>query len=228
MAIIASSFLYRISTQLQDPTNVKWPIDELVRYLNDAQRELSNVRPAAYQNYETMALTPGHMQSLSSEVATKLIKVMANATGTKGVVTIVSVDQLDATVRNWRSQSSNTVLHYMYDERTPLKFQVYPPAGAAASVELSYARLPDYIGSPANGGTWADASGTVNVSDLFANALQHYIFFKAYSKDAEYASNAALAQANYVMFQQIAGMEMAGTAAVSPKGAVSTASKMPS
>lgn len=230
MAFSASPFLYRVSTQLQDPTNVKWPIDELVRYMHDGLLELATLRPDAFQKQETVTLVPGHVQTLPSNPnnPTKLIKVLSNATGTKGVITIVSVDQLDAVVRNWRSQSSNTILHYMYDERTPLKYQVYPPAGSAASVEIRYAHVPSYITAPPNGGTWADVVGDVDVSYLFLNALQHYIFFKAYSKDAEYASNATLAQANYAMFQQLAGSEMVGTAGVSPKGTVSTATKQPS
>ncbi|MFW9595551.1 MAG: DUF6682 family protein, partial [Macromonas sp.] len=40
MAISAQSIIRRAVETLQDPTSIRWPVPELVRYLNDGQREI--------------------------------------------------------------------------------------------------------------------------------------------------------------------------------------------
>jgi hypothetical protein len=43
--ITGANLLLRIEDTLQDTTNVRWPEAELLRYINDAQREVVNLRP---------------------------------------------------------------------------------------------------------------------------------------------------------------------------------------
>ena len=43
--ITGANLLLRIEDTLQDTTNVRWSEAELLRYINDAQREIVNLRP---------------------------------------------------------------------------------------------------------------------------------------------------------------------------------------
>ncbi len=47
MPITAQSIVRRVVETIQDNTSIRWPISELVRYLNDGQRELISKRPDA-------------------------------------------------------------------------------------------------------------------------------------------------------------------------------------
>lgn len=59
-------------------------------------------------------------------------------------------------------------------------------------------------------------TGNISVPDIYGNALHDYIMFRAYSKDSEYAGNAARAQAYYAVFANSLGIEVKATVAVAP------------
>jgi len=227
MTITAQDLLHRVTDQLQDPTSVRWPIDELVRYFNDGQRELATLRPDAYAKGQTIALAAGAGQTLPSG-AMKLIRFGSNPITGKAI-RMVSMDMMDLQMADWRSlpQTSN-ILHAMYDERTPRDFLVYPPATAGTQLTVYYVIAPPDIAQPGLGKLWSDVSSSplfveqagLTLSDAFGNALQAYVLYRAYSKDAEYADNAQKAQAAYALFVGIATGERKGTSDVSPLGSV--------
>jgi len=47
---------------------------------------------------------------------------------------------------------------------------------------------------------------TINIDDIYANALVDYMLYRAYSKDAEYAGNAQRAVAHYTAFSNSLGV----------------------
>lgn len=221
MSIYAQYIVHRAAETLQDLTSIRWPAAELVRYLNDAQREIGLARPdAIYGTNSAYALAVGATQTLPSN-ATKLITVRSNGNGGPAI-RLTSMEILDAQIPTWRSLTPKaTVVHYMYDERNPRQFFVYPPAASGASVDLSYGQNPVDITEPADGSTWANVDNVtpLSVIDQFANVIVDYVLYRAYSKDAEYAQNAALATAYYQAFASALGIERVATTAVSPKTA---------
>lgn len=62
--ILASSIITKAATLLQDPTNVRWPADELLGWLNDGQREIVLQKPDAYSINEAVKLAAGTKQAL--------------------------------------------------------------------------------------------------------------------------------------------------------------------
>ena len=59
-------------------------------------------------------------------------------------------------------------------------------------------------------------NGNVSVPDIYGNALQDYILYRAYTKDSEYAGNAQRAVAHYTAFANSLGIEIKATLAVAP------------
>lgn len=59
MTITAQSIVRRATDLLQDQTSVRWPVNELVRWLNDAQRAIVKVRPDSMNTTATMTLSAG-------------------------------------------------------------------------------------------------------------------------------------------------------------------------
>lgn len=217
MPIPAQSVIRRCVETLQDNTSIRWPVSELVRYLNDAQREVILYRPDAAVTNASVPLVTGSRQNLPVG-GTKLVEVVRNSAGTKRAVRMVNREILDAQLPGWHAQAGVTeILHYMYDPREPRVFYVYPPAAATgAAVDLSYASMPADIAEPSEGALYTSVTGNLGVPDIYANAVQDYVMYRAYTKDSEYAGNAARAQAHYGAFANALGVEVKATVAVAP------------
>lgn len=217
MAITAQSIVRRVVETLQDNTSVRWPVNELVRYLNDGQREIILYRPDAMVTNATVTLAAGSKQALPANGA-KLIEVIRNnSASSKRSVRLVNREILDAQSPNWHSITGVAeVLHFMYDPRDPKVFYVYPPALNTAAVDLVYSALPTDITEPADGSTYAAVTGNISVPDIYGNVLQDYMLYRAYTKDSEYAGNAQRAQAHYGAFANALGIEMKATVNFQP------------
>ena len=217
MPIPAQSIIRRCVETLQDNTSIRWPVSELVRYLNDAQREVILYRPDAAVTNASVPLVTGSRQNLPVG-GTKLVEVVRNSAGTKRAVRMVNREILDAQLPGWHAQTGVTeILHYMYDPREPRVFYVYPPAAATgAAVDLSYASMPADIAEPAEGALYTAVTGNLGIPDIYGNAVQDYVLYRAYTKDSEYAGNAARAQAHYGAFANALGVEVKATVAVAP------------
>lgn len=218
MAVSAQSILKRVVDQLMDVANVRWSAAELVRYLNDGQKEILIYRPDATGTTLTVNLTAGAKQSLPAG-AFKLLDVVRNSGGTKAAVRKIDQKLLDAQLPDWYNGTGQTVIkHYMYDPRDPRVFYVYPPAAAAnAALEILYSIYPTDIAEPAAGASYTTVTGDITVTDFYSNALIDYILFRAFAKDAEFGGNITRAQAHYAAFQNGVGVEASATAAVSPQ-----------
>jgi hypothetical protein len=218
MALTAASIIQRAVGTLQDTTSVRWPADELVRYLNDGQREVVIYRPDASVANETVTCTTGSKQTLPAD-ATKLIDVVRNAAvaSAKGPVRMINRTILDAQIPDWHAQAGSVdILHFMYDARDPLTFYTYPPALPTASLDIVVSKYPVDVVEPASGELFSDVAGDIGIPDIYGNVLLDYVLYRAYTKDAEYAGNAARAQAHYNAFAASLGIEIKGTIGIAP------------
>ncbi len=222
MTISAQSIIRRAVETLQDTTSVRWPVSELVRYLNDGQREIVLYRPDSMVTNATITCADGSRQSLPTNGA-KLIEVIRNAasTSSKKSVRMINREILDAQTPGWHSVAGSVdILHFMYDVRDPKTFYVYPPATASAQLDIVYSAYPTDITEPADGSLYTAVTGNISLSDIYANALLDFILYRSYMKDSEYAGNAQRAQAHYAAFVNAMGIEIKATvgAAPSPTG----------
>lgn len=216
MTIPAQSIVRRVIETLQDNTSIRWPVAELVRYLNDGQREVVLYRPDSMVTNATVTCVAGSKQFLPTNGA-KLIEVIRNASGNKRAVRMTNREILDAQSPGWHNLTgSSEVLHFMYDPRDPKVFYVYPPATTAASLDIVYAAYPTDVTEPADGSLYTAVTGNISLPDIYGNVLQDYVLYRAYSKDSEYAGNAARAQAHYAAFSAALVNEIKATVAVAP------------
>ena len=215
MAITAKSIIRRVVETLQDPTSIRWPVPELVRYLNDGQREVKLHRPDTVRQTGDIALVAGSRQTLPTN-ADKLIEIWHNK-ASKRAVQMVDRRILDDQTPGWHAlPASADILHYTYDARVPTEFFVYPPAIGGNSLVGAFSVNPTDIAEPADGVLYPAVVGDVAVIDALANCLQDYILYRAYTKDSEYAGNGARAQGHYAAFANALGIEVKGTMGVMP------------
>ena len=215
MPITAQSIIHRCAEALQDKGFVRWTAAELVRHLNDGQREIATIRPDATSTVTSVALVAGARQTAPGM---KLLDVERNTGGTKRAIRLVDRAILDAQLPSWQSMTGVTeIQHYMVDLRDPTAFYVYPPAASSgASVEVLYSAAPTDVAELADSAVINDVTGNIALRDIFANALMNNILFRAYSKDSENPANAMRAQAYYALFASALGVEAKATASTAP------------
>jgi len=219
MSLSAQSIIRRVVDTLQDTTSVRWPIPELVRYLNDGQREVILYRPDATIKNASLTCVEGPKQALPADGA-KLIDIIRNSGvgSNNSSVRLVAREILDTQIPNWYGLTGQlNAVHYTYDPRDPTVFYVYPPATTSTVLEVSYSAYPTDVTEPAEGSDYTDVTGNLDVPDMYGNVIIDYILHRAYTKDSEYAGNAQRAVAHYQAFANALGIEVQGTTGVSPK-----------
>lgn len=214
--ITVASILTKVSTILQDPSNIRWPTDELILWLNDGQREVALYKPNAFVINAAVICATGTKQTLPA-AALSLIDVVRNM-GTNGTtpgnaVRAVSREILDSQVPGWHSSTASAVVkHFVYSALDSKTFYVYPPQPASSQgyIELVYIAAP----------TDAVSGGVITIDDIYVTGLINYTLYRAYSKDAEYANNSALAATYYQQFQNLLQGKVTAEAASNPNQAL--------
>lgn len=224
MTIAAQSIVLRAVNTLQDASLVRWAANELVRWLNDGQREVVGYRPDATSTTATMTLVAGTRQNLGSAGLTpapiKLIEVTRNlaASSSKQSVRLVPRAILDSHAPGWHAVTASvSVQNYTFDPRDPTTFYVYPPATTLAQLEVVYGAYPTDITEPADEAAYTTITGNISLPDIYASCLLDYILYRAYTKDGEYAGNAQRAQMHYGAFTAALVAEVKATLAVQPR-----------
>jgi len=161
--ISGQEILSRAAIILQDSTNIRWPFDELLRWLHDGQREVVLRKPDAYTKSEPLQLTVSETKQSIPAAGIQLLDVVRNlgTTGTTPGRAITRTERyiLDAQRPNWNTETGSSVVkHYMFDERNPKIFYVYPPQPATSPgyIEIVYSASPDPLIS-----TWKAATPAV-------------------------------------------------------------------
>jgi hypothetical protein len=216
-----ADLIIRVRTILQDTTSVRWSLSELQWWLNDAYRDVLNLRPDSNTLTGTFNCTSGPRQILTTVFpnASRLVSVVRNVAGAsnKYSVHLSTRAVLDAQRRGWYTEAANvSTEQYVFDPRQPKEFMVYPPATTATQLEVLYAQVPaGHTLTDEQLGNIATAE-TIRIDDTYANALQDYILYRAYTKDAEQQGNAARAVAHFQAFQNALGVSAQANAASQP------------
>lgn len=200
----------RVSDLLIDPDYDRWTVDERIRWANEAMGAIMTRRPAAFARRIVHTLVAGAYQELPAD-SSVLLDVTRNmaADGNTSGRPIRRTDRqlLDDSDPDWTTKTPKAeVRQYVYDDRVPKAFYVYPPAVAGTKVEMLDAALPADITSLA---------GTLGIGAEYLEAVVNYVCYRCNSKDSEY-SNAAVATAFYQAFEASLGIKSQTQQAASP------------
>jgi hypothetical protein len=213
----------RAQTILQDTTAVRWPLSELQYWLNDSYKEIVILRPDANAESATVTLAAGARQkchdaaSINLPNLLRVLDIVRNLHTSSDKRAIRRTDRkiLDDQRPTWYTDTpSYSIQHYIYDDRNPHEFMVYPPASNGATVEIVYSSVP--TAHELSEQALSNSAETIRVDDIYANAILDYILYRAYSKDAEYAANGQRAQAHYAAFSGALGAKTTADSTVSP------------
>ncbi len=187
---------------LQDD-GTRWLDPEVVRFIDDGQREICLKKPSAFTKHTNFTLAAAAKQSIAALTdGHAVLDVVCNLDASNVPTTGIrqtSRGLLTMQDPSWFASKGTDIRHVMLDPSEPKTFYVYPALhknGTARKVELVYAAVPP---------EFVLISQAIALDDIYANALGYYLLFRLYSKDADEASNAAAAQAYYTLFTQSLG-----------------------
>ena len=215
MAItIAKDLILRAKTVLQDTSaaGTRWPNSELQDWLNDAQKEVVLHRPDAKTSNESFTPTANESKQTIPAAGLRLIEVVRNiaATSNKTAIRLIQRSILDDQLPEWHNATASVnTEHWVYDERDPKTFYVYPQPTSATRLEIIYSTIPSAINIVNTDETYTSAAATtvITLDDTYANALLDFMLYRAYSKDAEYAGNAGRASMHFSAFANALGVK---------------------
>ena len=206
--LTAAKILARVNNILQNTGSIRWSSSEQLEYLSDGQREIAMIRPSATATHANIQLATGTEQSIPADglrlfsVNRNMSGTAVNATGARAI-SKVNLDVINSEEPSWHDSTvtgkaahGTVVKHYMFDDRDPRKFFVYPGVSGNAFIEVVYSKNPTSISA---------ATDLIQVDDIFANPLMDFVTYKAYLKDAEAGGGLQKATAYFNAFQASLG-----------------------
>lgn len=183
-------------TDLPDPNGTRWSDAVLMECVSKAESNIVLIMPHAYPIVEPMDMVIGAKQAIVG--ARKLLDVVCNTTGE--AVTKIDKLSLDQFRPAWMNDTKTKVAkHWMYDERTPGIFMVYPPSDGTGGLEIIKSGIPDrHVSETEN--LFISASYLVPLTHL----TLAFAFLRVAHSDPQ---SAALADKHEVRALQLLGLE---------------------
>lgn len=216
--MLASDPIKRAQIIIQDEMGVRWPLDELCRWLNDGQRDTVVQKPSTNSVTAALPLQEGSLQTLDPKYVALLQPVRNLEHGIMGrQVTVVQRALMDASAPDWHSaRARNVVKHVMFDEIEPRTFYVYPPNDGTGLMETVVSVLPEVFAPVGEADDIASYDRPIALRDEYMTPLVDYILYRAYSKDAQVAGAANRAALHYQQYANALGIKGAVEANTSP------------
>ena len=211
MAIVASSVINRVRTQLIDQgangAPLRWSDPELLKWLSDGCRTIVAIANNASNKVTPHRLVAGTRQTIPANGHSLLgVTRNTNADGTKPgrAIRIISREIIDAQNPDWHADRANSVVrNYIYDPEDQRAFYVYPPNDGSGYIEINYCVMPPDVTS---------VDDTLVLQDIYQTPLFDYVMFRAHMKDSDYAGGNGPAQGylqSFMAFMQVSEASLA-------------------
>lgn len=203
--MLASVIVNGVRLTLIDAAKTAWSDDELLRYLNEAERTTAFLKPDAYTKREFVTLAAGVKQSLPEGGIAILDAGENQASGR--VATLVDRELLDHANRFWPAATQETdVQHWAADPRDPRRFDVTPPNNGSGSLEILYGAIPPAVG----------LSDELTLPDSYQYARECFVLARAYAKNSK-RQDLAKSASCMNEYRQALGIKSTAQVAVAPK-----------
>jgi len=220
--MLASDLISDVSFHLEDPTHVRWTLDEKLRWLNVAALQVVLVRPDAKSKTESLQLAAGTYQALPSGALRflGLLRNMGADGATPGVaVTPADRETADQVTPDWHFEEADTVVrHFMLDPDDPTHYWVTPPVHATTAVyaTVRYSLSPTLIPLQTDAPAYDSANDLVDLLDIYRGPLGEYLQYLCLTGDREVAVS-AIADSHKQAFYDALGIKSAKDLLHSPK-----------
>lgn len=188
--VLASKIIDDAERILSDSSNSTWTAANHLINLNLTQRIIALVKPdvSVRNDVTDSALSEGTKQSISDD-GIQFIG-LTNNYGTDGAtvgdaITFVSMEDMNKTNPGWHTDTASaTVEHYLFDEKDPKHYYVYPPQ---PSSDQGYVGLIEYIVPD----DMSASTDVITLDDIYEPVMLDLLLYLSYSEDAAHSIYAA-------------------------------------
>lgn len=185
----------RVRSLLQDTDSTRrWTDDDLLNCFNEAQVAVVQNRPDTYSHVMTFQCENRARQAVPPE-AYRLMDIIDNLDNGRAV-TKTTRDTLDSMVSNWSTSSGSQVEQFIYDEKSPGVFYVYPVPPADHPINILISRTPTHVAIT----DFSSDTTAMELDAVWLNPVLNYMMFRAYMMDGETERNLMQAQSYLKMF----------------------------
>jgi hypothetical protein len=206
MALTAADIVDDVRGILIDDDFTEWTDQDLLGFVTDAGRLLSNFKPDAYTKREPVPLVAGTEQTLPAD-GIAILDADENE-ASRRAVTMVDKELLDTENRFWPAGTrQRDVHHWCADPRDPRRFTVTPPNDGTGSLVMVYGAAPPALTS---------TSDPIVYVDTYKYPLTCFALHRAYAEQSRKGDSAKSQQwlANGL---QALGIRSAAQVQVAPK-----------
>lgn len=205
-SILASRVVEDTKKITQDLKNVFWSQDEALGWLNAGQREICIHRPDAYTVLATHTCTNKATQQIPND-GLRFLEATYNI-DSGYVIQPIDRSDLDQVQREWQKASTGAteVEHYIFDERFPKFFKLYPVPSAGVEIEIGYSASPPDVA----------INDAISVDDVYANSLMDYMLYRMYQKNTSLTNAGSKSRNHYDSFYQSLGVKLQADQIASP------------
>lgn len=189
------AIIARVNDSLVDDLFTRWPKEDLLQYYNDANKAIVLIRPDAFVEEISFSCDAGTKQAIP-QAALRLVDIQYNSVSGMAVIRKARSEITEYDPHWYGSTGEPQAEYFIYDERNPSRFFVYPGVSGGTKIQMVYSISP-----PETGISNIDTAPSV-LDAIYTNAIVEYMLYKAHSKDFEY-SEQQRASMHYQMFRTI-------------------------
>ncbi|WP_419831898.1 DUF6682 family protein [Endozoicomonas atrinae] len=197
-----TEIIQRVRDLLQDNTAVpRWTNANLLDAYNEALLAVVQNRPDVNSQLLPFTCQAQAVQSLPPGTY-RLLDIVDNpSTGRTVIATTRS--SLDSLLPNWTTANGENVEQYVYDQKSPSVFYVYPVPPADHPLNLLVSQAPARIAIT----DFDTDTQLFSLDELWINPVINYMLFRAFSMDMETEANMQQAQSYLAMFANDLGLK---------------------
>jgi len=225
MATTGASLLTSASILLLDEDRIRWPLPELVGWINEAQRAIVLAKPSAKSESVVISLIAGTLQSLTNTDHLALLRIPRNIV-TEGpprvggrAIRPTTRELLDASSPGWHEPDTfaykKDVRQYVYDEESPREFYVFPGNLGTGKIEAVVSVLPTRLTASGDVHDIDSYGASIGLPEPYAPVILDWVLYRAFSKDSMEADTGR-AQLHYQAYATALGLKVQAERAYSP------------
>lgn len=213
MAFTALDIIRTVTRTLFDADHSRWPLTELLDYVNEAARAVATAKPNANTQTVELTLAQGTLQTLPDQytILSRVTRNMVSAgVGGSAIRMVQGRGLMDAYFPGWQANAAlfgPVVQHVTYDDADFRRFYVMPGNDGTGRIEAVVGVMPSALttsGDPTLEDSYAAL--TVALPDLYRTPVTDYVLYRAFAKDQGIPASAQRAQMHLGSFQAALGI----------------------
>lgn len=179
----AADIIDRVEEKLNDLGNIRWPVPEIIRAINDAQQLILESEPDLFEYSGSVPVQQGSRQSVPNDCFLLFDVVELKKNGVYvSTPRRIKRSVMDRQVPDWMGMAEEDIVwHWLQDEKERKFFYINPPtASLDQTLRLRYAKHPTEV---------TDSSDTLDTPPEHINSIYYFCMMRSLEKDEKFSGS---------------------------------------